>query len=230
MENLFKPPEPLVLDGNISDNWRRFSQKFDLFMEATNLESKPEAKKVAIFLNSIGDEALELYNTLPCAEGEQRTFAVVKEKLEAYCLPRENVIFEQFKFNNITQKERQTLDSFVTELRKAIKTTHYVNPDDMIRDRLVIGIHDKHTQEKLLRESQLTLNKAIDVSRTIEISKDQSKILQNETVVHAIKPENQTSIIPCKFCGYKHQVRKCPAYEKTCVSCQGRNHFANVCR
>ena len=34
----------------------------------------------------------------------------------------------------------------------------------------------------------------------------------------------------CKFCGRIHGKRSCPAYGKTCDICQGRNHFASVCR
>ncbi|XP_072382900.1 uncharacterized protein [Diabrotica undecimpunctata] len=149
--------ESLVLDGNISENWRKFSQKFDLFMIATALTSKPESKKLAVFLSLVGDEALELYNTFTFDENEDRTVTCVKKKFKEYCLPKKNVIFERFKLNRISQQGGQPFDPFVTELRKAIKTTEYSQQDQMIRDRIVMGIHNKATQEKLLRESELTL-------------------------------------------------------------------------
>ena len=227
MEAIFKPPEPLQLDGNISENWRKFSQRFNLFIKATGLSAKPEEKQLAVLLNLIGDDALELYNTFTFGENEHNV-ATVKQKFMDYCSPKKNVIFERFKFNSIIQQEGQHFDAFVTDLRKAVKTTEYADQDDMIRDKIVMGIHSKTTQEKLLRESDLTLTKAINICRAIEISKDQSKILQNEAVVHEIKRVTQKNI--CNFCGYSHSWQRCPARGKTCAKCQGRNHFANVCK
>lgn len=43
-------------------------------------------------------------------------------------------------------------DLFVTELKKAVKSTSYPDQDDMVRDRIVIGVLDKTTQEMLLKE------------------------------------------------------------------------------
>lgn len=250
MESLFRPPEPLVVDGNIADNWRKFNQKFDVFLLASGLDKKPEETRVAVFLNLIGDEGLELYNSFTFTAEELKSLDSIKKKFQEYCSPQENVIFERFKFNSIGQKEGQTFDSFLTELRKAVKTTGYTQPDEMIRDRVVMGIFDKNTQERLLREPKLTLTKTIDFCRATEASKTQSKILQNELQVDAIrgkkhsfqnsykKTREKTSTTSssshgqssCKFCGYKHIPNgKCPAYGKTCAACQGRNHFAVMC-
>jgi len=50
MENLFRPPEPLVLDGNIADNWKKFAQKFELFMTATGLKTKAEETRLCFWI------------------------------------------------------------------------------------------------------------------------------------------------------------------------------------
>lgn len=217
MEGLFRPPEPLQLDGNIADNWRKFSQKIDLFLVAAGISTKPEEKKVAVFLNLIGDDALELYNTFKF-EGETKDLATVKKKFDEYCSPKKNVIFERFMFNSIVQKEGQLFDNFVTELKKGIKTTEYAEQDDMIRDRIVMGIYNKATQEKLLREANLTLQKTIDMCRAIEISKDQSKVLQNETSVNEVRFSKRDTIKNnCHYCGYSHERGNCLAWGKTCA-------------
>lgn len=243
MESLFRPPEPLVVDGNVADNWKRFSQKFDVFLTASGLSGKPAEIQVAVFLNLIGDDGLELYNSFTLSDEEKKSLESIKTKFKDYCSPQENVIFERFKFNSICQKEGQTFDSFLTELRKAVKTTGYQDQDDMIRDQIVIGILEKNTQERLLRESKLTLTRAVEFCRAVEISKNQSKILQSEVQVNALKsrknsfqtnhqdkmgPSSRQSV--CKFCGYKHVINgRCPANGKTCAACQGRNHFAAMC-
>ncbi|GAA6081770.1 transcription factor E3 isoform X1 [Tachysurus ichikawai] len=54
----FKPPKM----GE--ENWRRWEQRFHLYMTATGTSAKEEKVKLAILLHTIGEEALEVYNTL----------------------------------------------------------------------------------------------------------------------------------------------------------------------
>ncbi|XP_031328603.1 uncharacterized protein LOC116159695 [Photinus pyralis] len=170
MESIFKPPEPLHLDGNISDNWRKFEQQFQIFIEATELDQKSEAKQLAVLLNLVGNDGLDLYNSFTLTEAERKSLKSVLKKFAEYCSPKKNVIFERYRFNSIVQKEGQTFDNFLTELRKGVKTTDYKEQDDMVRDRIVMGIANKNTQERLLREEALTLQKAVDFCRATEAS------------------------------------------------------------
>lgn len=227
MEKYFKPPEPLNLDGNIAENWRKFQQKFENFMKACSLNEESEERKVAVLLNFVGDDALDLFNTFEPLTNQQRTLQNVLGQFKNHCEPKKNEIYERFLFNSIVQKEGQTFDAFLTELRTAVKSTGYSKGEEMVRDRLVFGVHDKSTQEKLLREPDLTLNKAIDICRAREVSKQQLKVLQNEnSTVSAVK----TTLQECGYCGYRHEKNKCPAFKKTCAKCKGKNHFARVCK
>ncbi|XP_030758046.1 uncharacterized protein LOC115883775 [Sitophilus oryzae] len=236
MESVFRIPEPLNFDGVLADNWRRFKQRFDLYSEATDLPQKGNKKQVAIFLNLIGEEGLELFNSFSLTDAETEDLKKVVEKFEEYCSPRKNIIFERYRFNSIIQNDGQSFDSFLTELRKAVKTTEYGEPEQMIRDRIVIGVSNKLTQERLLRESDLTLETAIKICRAVEISKSQSKALQNEASVSAVttkdkvKRSQSEKQIMCSYCGYNHDRGKCPAFGKKCTKCKGKNHFAAVCK
>lgn len=84
------------------------------------------------------------------------------------------------------------------------------------------------------------MEKATDICRASEITSSQMKALNDEVNVHkveSIKPKKrdtkseQTSVMrkECSRCGNKHEYRKCPAYGKTCQSCQKKNHFAKMC-
>ena len=48
--------------------------------------------------------------------------------------------------------------------------------DPLIRDQIVVGINDPKLRERLPRETDLTLEKAIKLCRITEHSKEQSKI------------------------------------------------------
>lgn len=115
MEKYFKPPEPLNLDGNIAENWRKFQQKFENFMKACSLNEEIEERKVAVLLNFVGDDALDLFNTFEPLTNQQRTLQNVLGQFKNHCEPKKNEIYERFLFNSIVQKEGQTFDAFLTE-------------------------------------------------------------------------------------------------------------------
>ena len=49
-----------------------------------------------------------------------------------------------------------------------------------LRDRIVFGVADMRIKERLLRESGLTLDKALDICRAAEASKVQMKVMATE--------------------------------------------------
>ena len=108
------------------------------------------------------------------------------------------------------------------------------------------GITDHTLHERLLRDGDLTLEKAIAAGHAAEETKRHAKELkeqQESADVHKVhrlkdkqpripdkKSKHPDSIInKCKFCGGFHQRGKCPAYGKRCHKCQRRNHFEVCC-
>ncbi|UYV77008.1 hypothetical protein LAZ67_14002803 [Cordylochernes scorpioides] len=181
-------PSELALHGNVAENWRRFKQRLMLYLEAIEKATKPDKLKVAILLNFIGEEALEVFNTFHLKEDEAENFDFVINKFDDFCEPKKNVIFERFKFFSATQKDGESIDSFITELKGLSTSCEFESQkDSLIRDRIVYGIQDKALQERLLREPNLTLLKAIEMCKTDEISKQQIKIMQNNQNICQIR-------------------------------------------
>ena len=77
----FKPPAALSLQGNPSENWRRWIQQFDLYLTASGKIKEDEKVQCAILLHVIGEEALEIYNTFKFATGEDPNDFCPKEKV-----------------------------------------------------------------------------------------------------------------------------------------------------
>ena len=102
----------------------------------------------------------------------------LKQLFKAYCNPRKNLIFERHKFNTRNQDENETIDQYVTALRTLAATCEFESlHDGLIRDRIVCGIKAQTLKERMLRENDLTLQKAIDIYRAAETSRDQLKSL-----------------------------------------------------
>lgn len=95
-------------------------------------------------------------------------------------------------------------------------------------------------QEHLLRQESLTLNKAADLCRSAELSKEQVKIMNpvNSYEIDRVKTKSQNKNASykeekkfnCNRCQTTHGPRQCPAYGKKCGKCGTLNHFAVSCR
>ena len=93
---------------------------------------------------------------------------------EEYCQPRKNLVVERHRFLTRNQGPSETIDQYVTELKTLATTCEWGElKDDLICSRIVSGILSKRIRERLLREPELTLKKAIDMCRAEELSKEQ---------------------------------------------------------
>ena len=64
---------------------------------------------------------MEVYNTFNLTEEETDDIGVLIKKFQDYCIPKKNVTFERHVFNTRSQGTAETIDSYVTELRKLAK-------------------------------------------------------------------------------------------------------------
>ena len=165
-------PDRLKLTGNVDSNWRAFKQQFQLYISAMGLEDKPNARKVALLLTMAGPQAIEVYNTFVFASQDDKTkLDKVLEQFDAHCSPKKNETYERYVFRSRMQQQRETFDSFLTDLKLKAQTCNFDNlRDSMIRDQIVFGVEDKKLRERLLRETELTLDGAIKICHASELS------------------------------------------------------------
>lgn len=100
---------------------------------------------------------------------------------------------------------------------------------------MITGTQDKTIKERLLREEDLSLEKAVNICRAVEAGR-----LQVETIQAKEEKKQQVDVVKkrsynkkqndCEYCGRRHEARMCPAYGKKCAVCTKYNHFAAVCR
>lgn len=184
-----KPVKELVLDGNLSENWRRFKQAFDIFMTASKLTHDSEEVKVSTFLNAIGEDALEVYNTFRLTAEQQRNYTTVVKSFEDFCRPKKNIVYERFVFYSRNQHPGEPFDVFLMEIKRLVRTCEFrEGEEEMLRDRIVLGVEDKKLQERLLQESNLDYQTAINKCRSSEIAKQQIGTLKkSSSAVHEVQ-------------------------------------------
>lgn len=74
------------------------------------------------------------------------------------------------KYMNATLLISETkIDAYVAMLRTLARTCKYeALKDEMIRDRIVLGILDNNTRKKLLQEKKLDLQRCLDICRAMK--------------------------------------------------------------
>lgn len=143
----------------------------------------------------------------------------------------------------------------MSTLRNMSKTCNFgILQDELIRDRLVCGISSDGIRRSLLKETELTLAKAVRICQISELTDQHSKALATPKHVtsasvdtvqvkhsHTFKKNHKyrkkqekviTGISNCKNCGGSHPAKReqCPAFGQQCHICNKYNHFKNQCR
>ena len=254
MEGL-KPPKRMVLEGNLSENWKRWKRNFEWFSTATGMAEKAEQLQCATLLHCIGEDAAEVYGTFQFEADEVDKIDPLLKKFEDYFTPKKNLTFERHRFNSRTQQTGESIDMFVTDLRNRAKSCEFgALNDSLIKDRIVYGASDDKLRERLLRVADLDLPKAVTMCQATEQSKTQMAEFTRqpgkadahgvtETRLGGSKSSKQTSQrhhghayqtnpsqTGCGNCGRVHPPQQCPAFGKSCRSCGLKNHFERLCR
>ena len=102
------------------------------------------------------------------------------EKFTSHFIKQRNVIYERARFN-MRRQEGESVDAFVTDLYSLAEYCGFKDlHDQLIRDRIVVGIRDAKLSQTLQLDSELTLEKAVTAVRQSEIVKAQQTVLRGD--------------------------------------------------
>ncbi|KAL8567594.1 hypothetical protein ACOMHN_054407 [Nucella lapillus] len=249
------PPTLDLMDGNLSETFRAWKRQVDFYLLASGASENSKPTQTAIILHCAGVQVQEVYEHFTFdEEDDKKDPAKVFEKLAEYCAPRSNEVIETFRFWN--HPLREPFDAFLTDLRSRANLCNFGTAKDrMIRDKIVFTTTGK-MQELLLREKDLTLQRAVEICRSHEVTAKQTQemTLRQKEDMGAVCVDKVAQRLPeqndpagtnqqryqqssrliqvCNFCGRKHEAlkTKCPAWGKQCRRCNGKNHFQAKCR
>ena len=246
-----KPPgnfNPVRLE--VATSWLKWSEQFDFYMKATEKDTKDSDVQVAILLTLLGAEAMDIYRSFEwVTAADKDDIEIVKAKFKAYFTPRVNETYERYKFLKRKQEQGETFESFLTDLKNLVSSCgyHVEEKSKVLRDQIVMGVVSNVVREKLLDQAALTLNTAVDLCRSSEVTGQLMTGMSatNDPIqpVHAVKQIGHRATHTnrsdkhvhknnhkcCKYCGKSHEPRKCQAYGRFCNKCGMKNHYANCC-
>lgn len=130
-------PQPMSFERNLSENFKKFRQNLEIYMVASGKDEKSAKIKVATILNLIGEDGVEVFDTLKLTEAQKGDYKTVLDEFEKYFTPQKNVVYERYLFYNRKQEEGETFDNFVTDLKILVKGCEFEGQQDsMVRDRI----------------------------------------------------------------------------------------------
>src|SRR5688572_7046014 len=195
MSNIPFPSQLKMTGGNVASEWKRFKSQWANFEVASDLEEKSSSKRAAVFLACIGSEAYETFQAMDFeTEGDRADIDKVIEAFESHCVGEVHVTYERYVFNQRMQDVGETFDTFMSDLRRLIKSCDYGTLDEsMLRDRIVIGVRDDATRRKLLQMRKLTLNSATEVCKASEVATKQLREMATPDEVNAMQHASRES-------------------------------------
>ena len=231
------PPQPF--DFRKPDEWPRWLRRFEQYRVASGLSSQEEEKQVNTLLYCLGEEAGDVFAACNATDKAKKVYAEAVHTFERFFGVRKNLIFERARFNSRDQMEGESTEQYLLVLHALARNCEYGQlRDELIRDRIVIGILDKALSKRLQMDPELTLEKAARLVRQSESVGEQQQVLKGQkdseldvnwmtSKSKAAQQLNPSS--SCTRCGNQHEPGKCPAQKVTCFRCHKRGHFKSQC-
>ena len=218
-----------------------------IISEGTTAATKQRRR--AMLLHLAGPDVQEIFTTLT-ETGDATNYASAVEALNAYFVPQVNSAFARQTFHRITQNPGETVQQFVTRLRKAAKDRDFgTYTDKQIRDAVLNKCTSTYIKRELLEEGQ-----GLNLTCTLEVAAKCEKI-ETQLAALSVKGEDSASInringrsnnpststqgrfqgrdkicYRCGLSGHSGRDPQCPARGKTCRKCRGKDHFEKVCK
>ena len=198
MDNLLPKPREINFNSlNLAAIWKKWRQNVEFYLTAM-MREKTEEEKYSVFLFLIGEQGRDIFNTMEWdkkvdargnqAEEDDITVKKLFERFEEYCLPKKNLVVERRKFFWKNQHDDETFDQFMIELRNLASTCEFGDLNEsLLLYKVVDGNRSDKIRDVLLRKGvEMTLEKAINICRTEEITKMQMKEMNSEKEVGGI--------------------------------------------
>jgi hypothetical protein len=169
-------------EGNVAENWRKFRSCWNNFEIAAGYSKKDEAVRVALLLIVTGEESVELFDTFEWSDVANKVEILpVLDKFEAYCKPKASELLETYRFLPRKKEQGEPIEAYVTALRTLSEGCGIADKERRIRDQVVFGIRDDRVRERLLRDTNPTIDRVKETIPATEMAEHQLKTIVGDS-------------------------------------------------
>ena len=220
------------------EDWSSYIERLQQYFIANKVK---EDKLRAILLSVSGAPTYKVIRNLAAPRKPTAfTFGELVEFVQSYYSPAPSTIVQHYNINTRVQKEGESVVEFVAELKKLLEHCQFnATLEDMLRDRLVCGIRDSRTQERLLSEPDLSFKKAYDICMATEMAEKNARDLQPKSQARSptqavlavnLSKSQRGGSLKCFRCNStQHLAPKCPHKSTDCHHYGKKGHLARAC-
>ena len=237
---LVAPPDPFSF---ISTEWEDWLCRFQRYRDISGLVDKSEKVQVSTLIYTMGPQAESVFKTLKLSQADANIFDKVTAAYSSFFVPRVNLVFERAKFNMRKQEQGEPVDAFIADLHALAERCKFDSlKEDLIRDRIVVGIADPKLSEKLQMDDGLTLTTAIhkvqqaelvrsqqDVVRSSDSSSGVDKMQSQVSMVKSSSTKNSKSVKQSHSPRQSNKPKSAPFTGKQCGYCGFTVHTGDKC-
>lgn len=229
-----------------NEEWPLYAERLHQFLEANGVEGAE--KKRATFLSVIGPKTYRVLRSLVAPlKPTDKALTDLEAILSNHFNPKPSVIVQRFRFHSRTRQSGESVATFISELQRLSEHCDFgAGLNDMIRDRLVVGIASDRIQRRLLSERELTFARAKELAVSMETAEHNAEEMrpsdrQSGETVHKSELQvprkagtGQVTVGSNGIC-YRclrndHIASRCPFRSATCFGCKRVGHVKAACR
>ena len=227
------------LEENISD----YLDRVGFYLEANGVAL--DSKKRAVLLTVIGPQQFRLLKdlTAPISPGV-KSFTELCLILKKHHSPAPPKFLCRAKFDQRTRLPNESISAFVAALRHLSEYCEFGESlNERLCEKFVTGVNHVEIQRKLVIESNLDLDKAIQIATSMLQSSEAARSL-TQSVVNVVDEKRQSAgkrgnrnhqhssgnnVNKCYRCTGPHAPHQCKFKTATCYHCKKTGHISKAC-
>ena len=222
-------------DGTLGQRWEQWLERFMWHIEANNIEAPRRKSSLLLMLDQ---DAYNVYKTLTVAANASATFDEVCTALNVKFVCKRNELVEETKFMGAKRHEGESINDYVTRLRRLATYCGFDDIDKRITSQLIYGANlPELTLDCSKTDKRMELSAAVALASGYERQIANMRALQGaaagSTVHYASggKPKQASGGSgKCHWCAKEqHERSQCPAKDATCGGCGKLGHFKAAC-
>lgn len=185
-------------------HWKRtFTNYIEIVLDSTDASTTKTAdgskaadkskQKLYALTNSVSSEVYEYF-------ADTTSYEDAISVLDSLYTKPENIIYNRHKLLTTTQTHDQSVDLFINELEKKARDCDFKavsaekNRKDYIRDAFISGIKSQTIRVRLLEKSDLELEAAYTLARSLELAQSQSLAYGNTDSLNCVNSPMQKAL------------------------------------
>ena len=173
-------PPFVEIDQNPGPQWGKWLGRFERLMIAMGITESRRQR--ALLLHYAGPRVDEIFDTLSDV-GEDTDYDKAVDALNKYFNPKSNSLYETYVFRQAKQENNESLDQFVTRLRQLAQKCKFHDIDREILTQVIMNCASpKLRRQALCKGEDLTLQRLLEIGRSLEASEQQADALEGSSV------------------------------------------------